>query len=74
MKIQYTNEFVQNFGVGDPISCIYQFIYDESDNDDTKIKDILLCMYWDYVSRYIVMWHTCSMNFYSVIINYLLYI
>ena len=24
-------------GMGDPITCVYQLIYDETDNDDTKI-------------------------------------
>ena len=35
MKIQYENEFVQKLGMGDPTLCVYQFVYDENDNDDT---------------------------------------
>ena len=31
MKIQYANEFVQKFGMGDPTTCVYQFICDEID-------------------------------------------
>ena len=31
------NEFVQKLGMGDPTTCVYQLIYDENDNDDTKI-------------------------------------
>ena len=37
MKIQYTNKFSQKMGIGDPKTCVYQFIYDESYSDDTKI-------------------------------------
>ena len=37
MKIQYTNKSVQNLGLGDPTRCVYQIIYDENNNDDTKI-------------------------------------
>ena len=37
MKIQYANEFVQNLGMGDPTTCVYQFIYNENENDETKI-------------------------------------
>ena len=25
-KIEYVNEFVQNLGMGDPTTCVYQFI------------------------------------------------
>ena len=27
MRIQYTNWFVQKFGMGDPTTCVYQFMY-----------------------------------------------
>ena len=37
MKIQYANEFVQKLGVGDPTTCVYQFIYDENVINETKI-------------------------------------
>ena len=29
MKIKYANEFVKKIGMGDPTTCVYQFIYDE---------------------------------------------
>ena len=51
MKIQYANEFFQNLGMGYPTKCVYQFIYDENDNDETKIIIFLLCMGWYYASR-----------------------
>ena len=37
MKIKYTNEFIQKMGLGDPTSCVYQFIFDENDSNDTTI-------------------------------------
>ena len=37
MKIKYANESVQKLGMGDPITCVYQFIYNEKDSVDTKI-------------------------------------
>ena len=37
MKIQYLNKFVQKIWMGDPTTCVYQFIYDENDSYDTKI-------------------------------------
>ena len=37
MKIQYSDRFVQNFGMGDPTTCVYQFIYYKNDNYDRKI-------------------------------------
>ena len=48
MKIQYENEFVQNLGIGDPIKCVHQFIYDENVNGDMNIIQFLLCMDLDY--------------------------
>ena len=33
---KYVNEFVQKLGVGDPITCVYQFVYDEKYSDNTK--------------------------------------
>ena len=35
IKIQYANNF-------DPTTCVYQFIYDEKDNNDTQQHNILL--------------------------------
>ena len=37
MKIQYTNILVHKLGMGDPTTCIYQFIYVGNYSDDTKI-------------------------------------
>ena len=37
MKIQYTSEFILKLGVGDPTTCVYQFIYDENDSVETNI-------------------------------------
>ena len=31
------NELVQKFGMGDPKTCVYQFIYDENDSNEKKI-------------------------------------
>ena len=42
MKIQYANELVQNLGMGDLTTCVYKFIYDENENDDTKIMQYLI--------------------------------
>ena len=50
-RVQYVNEFVQNLGLGDPKTCLHQFICSENDNDDTKIIQFLLCMDWYYASN-----------------------
>ena len=36
-KIQYTNEFVEQFGMGDPKKCVYQLVYYEKDSVYTEI-------------------------------------
>ena len=36
MIIQFSNEFVQNLGIGDSTTYGYIFIHDENDNYDTK--------------------------------------
>ena len=36
MKVQYANEFVQKLVKDDPTPCVYQFIYNKNDSDDTK--------------------------------------
>ena len=48
MKVQYANEFIQNMVLGDPTTCVYQFIFYETYSKDTKIYNILLCMDWNY--------------------------
>ena len=35
MKIQFAKKFVQNFGLGDTTTCVYQFISHEKDSDGT---------------------------------------
>ena len=35
MKIQYANNFVRKLGMGDPATCVYHFIYDEKDKNNT---------------------------------------
>ena len=37
MKIQYANEFVEQLGMGDHKTCVYQFIYDKKYSVDTDI-------------------------------------
>ena len=37
MKIQYANEFIEQLGMGDPTTSVYQFIYDEKESIDTEI-------------------------------------
>ena len=35
---EIANNFVQKLGLGDPTTCVYKFIYNENDNNDTKIN------------------------------------
>ena len=37
VKIQYANNSVQELGMVDPTTCVYQFIYDEKDKNYTHI-------------------------------------
>ena len=62
IKIQYENEFVQNFGVGDPKKLVYKFNNDEKGIVDTKIIK-------SFIVHGLVMWNICSMNGHSVIIQ-----
>ena len=50
MKIQYTNEFIQNIVLGDPTACVYQLIFDEKYSNDTKIYNVLSFMDWGHAS------------------------
>ena len=36
-QIKYANEFVPKLGMDDTKTCVYQFIYNENENDETKI-------------------------------------
>ena len=42
MKIQYENKFIEQLWMGDPTTCLYQFIYDEEDRSDTEIMQYFL--------------------------------
>ena len=42
MKIQYTNNVIHKFSTGDPTTCVYQFIYDEQDENDTHITQYFI--------------------------------
>ena len=35
--MKYANEFIQNMGLVDPATCVYQFIFHQYDSNDTKI-------------------------------------
>ena len=48
MRIQYANKMIQNLGIGDSTTCVYQLIYDENDNDDKDIIQFWLCVDWYY--------------------------
>ena len=48
IKIKYANEFIQNMVLGDPTTCVYQLIFDGNDSNDTKLYNILFCMYCYY--------------------------
>ena len=37
MKIKYSNEFVKKLVMCDSITCVYLFIFNENDSDDTNI-------------------------------------
>ena len=37
MRIKYSNEFIQNTGLGDPTTYFYQLIFYQDDSNDTKI-------------------------------------
>ena len=63
MKIKYSNKFVHKLVMGDPRTCIYQFIYDENDSYDTNIiqyfimHGLVLCIKVDsYVAYMFYVW------------------
>ena len=51
MKIKYENNFVHKLGMGDLTTCVYHFIYNENDKNDTHITQYFIMKDWDYVSR-----------------------
>ena len=42
MKIRYANNFVYKLGMVDPTTCVYQFIYDEKDENYTQITQYFI--------------------------------
>ena len=76
MRIQYANECFQNLGMGDPTTCIYLFIYDEHDNDNTKIIQyiiicgLVLCIkLYSYVSHMFYAWSFSHNTEFPISIN-----
>ena len=62
-KIQYVNEFVQNLVMVDPTTHVYQIVYNENHNDDTKVIQYFimyglgLCIKLDsYVAHMLYAW------------------
>ena len=69
MKIQYGNNFVQKFQMGDPRTCIYQCTYDEKYNNDTQIiqcfimNGLLLCIkVYSYVELFYIHGHSVTIQ------------
>ena len=63
VRIKYANQIVQQSGMGDIKSCVYQFIYCEKDSVDTEIIQysnmhaLGLCTKVDgYVARMFYAW------------------
>ena len=61
--IKYANEFIQNMGLDDPTICVYQFICDQNDSNDTNIiqyfsmRGLGLCIRVDsYVAHIFYAW------------------
>ena len=48
--MKYANYLILNMVLGDNITCLYKFIFDDNDSNNTKIIKYLLGMEWDYVS------------------------
>ena len=63
MKIQYENEIILNMGLGDTKTCVYQFIFDKNDSNDTNIvkyfvmHGLVLCIKLDnFVAHMFYTW------------------
>ena len=63
MKIQYAKCFVQKLGMGNTTTCVYQFSYNEKDNNDTHktqyfiMHGLRLCIKVDsYVAHIFYPW------------------
>ena len=69
MKIQNANKFVKKLGRVDTLTCVYWFIYNEKDNNETHITQyfiihgLVLCI---KVDSYVAI---CFMHGNSVIIQ-----
>ena len=80
MKIQYANELFEQLGVGGPTTCVYQFIYDEKDSDDTEIirffimHGLGLCIAVNsYVAHRLYAWHRWELpvlHYHRIRVNY----
>ena len=42
MKIIYANNLVHKLGMGDPTTCVYQFIYNKKGKNDTQITQYFI--------------------------------
>ena len=63
MKIQYANNPVHKLGMGGTTTCVYQFIHDEKDKNNTQIihyfimHRLVLCIKVDsYVDHLFYAW------------------
>ena len=63
MKIQYSNEFVEQLRMGGTTTCVYQFIYNKKESFDTDIiqyfimPGLLLCIkVYSYVVHMFYAW------------------
>ena len=60
-KIQYANNCFQQLGMGDPITYVYKFVYDEKDMDEKQITkyliihELVLCIKVDSYAAHIFM-------------------
>ena len=68
IRIQYSNEFILNTGLGDPKTCVYQFTSMKMTVMTQILYNILLCIHWCYASSYIILWHICFIRGHSVMI------
>ena len=76
MRIQYSNEFILNTGLGDPKTCVYQFTFDENDSNYTNIIQyfimhaLVLCIkLYNFVAHIFYAWSFSNNNKVSIDIN-----
>ena len=51
ISVQKYHQFIEKLVMGDPKTCVYQFICNEKDSVNKYIKEILLFMNFYYISR-----------------------